>query len=416
MTRMHKAVFLFVLGAFLAGASPLKAQPLAEGMWTGFMVSPGKQPFETRYRVAHEGDSTRITMMVNDWSREFPFTRVRQSHDVLSFTWDPSFPVDCRLQRMGSGVFQGACRDEQGNMGPVVMVPPGMQVGPDVLDLEVAFAPWRMLERRAELSRAEDPIGTFVEVDGRRVHLLDLGKGDVTVVLEAGLGDPLRVWDYVQHEAARFARVVSYDRAGLGFSEDDGKTPTPAHVAEALHQVLSAAEIPPPYVLVGHAAGGFFVRAFAARYPEAVAGLVLVDPDHEAQGRRWRAMDEASWDAYWSGQQALHAMAPPGLQAEFNAYRQVIETGTLPGAGALPDVPTFVLTAMRASEAPRWVGDSAAGRAARAALHRAWVKGLADGRHEAVGGGGSYLQREAPEVVLRALRQVVDAARARKAH
>jgi pimeloyl-ACP methyl ester carboxylesterase len=125
--------------------------------------------------------------------------------------------------------------------------------------------------------------GRLVEVDRRRVHVLEAGAGATTVVLEAGAGATLDSWARVIPDLAARTRVVAYDRPGLGFSDarpapDDRR---PVAMAALLATVLDAIDAPPPYVLVGHSLGGLHVRAFAAAHPHDVAGLVLVDPSHE---------------------------------------------------------------------------------------------------------------------------------------
>jgi len=71
---------------------------------------------------------------------------------------------------------------------------------------------------------------------------------------------------------------VWYDRPGFGTSEDDGQTPTPRYIASVLHATLAAANVKPPYILIGHSLGGVRIRTFASIYPTDVAGLVFVDP------------------------------------------------------------------------------------------------------------------------------------------
>ena len=80
--------------------------------------------------------------------------------------------------------------------------------------------------------------------------------------------------------------VVLYDRAGLGWSDPGPWPRTAGRMAEELHRLLLAAEVPPPYVMVGHSLGGYVVRLYAARHPERLAGMVLVDSSHEDQVRR----------------------------------------------------------------------------------------------------------------------------------
>jgi pimeloyl-ACP methyl ester carboxylesterase len=108
--------------------------------------------------------------------------------------------------------------------------------------------------------------------------LLSMGQGSPTVLFESGLMSTVRSWDDIQPEIARSTRAVSYDRAGLGWS-DPGPAPRDAErIVGELHELLERAEVSPPYILVGHSFGGLTTRLFAARYPEQVAGLVLIDP------------------------------------------------------------------------------------------------------------------------------------------
>lgn len=130
------------------------------------------------------------------------------------------------------------------------------------------------------------PPGRLVDVDGRPMHLLALGEGDMTVVLEAGSGGYSLEWDLVQREVATFTRVASYDRAGYGWSGTGAKPRTGGRIAEELHKLLKNAEIPPPYVLVGHSIGGYFIREFTRRYPDEVAGMVLIDSVHPEQWQK----------------------------------------------------------------------------------------------------------------------------------
>jgi pimeloyl-ACP methyl ester carboxylesterase len=145
------------------------------------------------------------------------------------------------------------------------------------------------------------PPGELVAIDGRRLHLWRAGEGRPAVVVATSLGEPGHGWAAIQRHLAQHTTVVLYDRAGLGWS-DPGPWPTRKRTVEDLHALLHATGIPPPYVLVGHSAGGLHVRLYAARHPEQVAGLVLVDPSHPDQWHRlrqqcggWRFSQPAHW-------------------------------------------------------------------------------------------------------------------------
>ena len=125
------------------------------------------------------------------------------------------------------------------------------------------------------------PRGQLIDIGGRKLHLQVTGEGSPTIILEAGAGGFSLEWALVQSEVSRFARVVSYDRAGYAWS-DPGPTPRTMHqICGELHAALVKAGVRPPYVMVGHSYGGLLVRTFAQRYPDEVAGVVLVDASHE---------------------------------------------------------------------------------------------------------------------------------------
>jgi pimeloyl-ACP methyl ester carboxylesterase len=118
----------------------------------------------------------------------------------------------------------------------------------------------------------------LVDAGSHRSHIVCLGEGSPTVILDA-LGDGSSAhWGWVQPIVAETTRVCAYDRAGRGWSEA-GPTPRDGRtIAQELHTLLANAQIEEPKVLVGHSFGGLIGRIYADLYPEDVAGMVLVDP------------------------------------------------------------------------------------------------------------------------------------------
>ncbi len=129
--------------------------------------------------------------------------------------------------------------------------------------------------------------GRIVRVGPHLLHLYELGQGSPAVVLESGISATSINWRGVQTEIAKFTRALAYDRAGLGWSGPARTPRTAAQIVEELREMLRAAQVPAPYILVGHSFGGLVVRLYAARYPEEVAGLVLVDP---LRPREWHPL------------------------------------------------------------------------------------------------------------------------------
>ena len=124
------------------------------------------------------------------------------------------------------------------------------------------------------------PPGRLVDIGGYRLHLYCTGTGSPTVILDFGLDGSYLDWFYVQPQIADFARVCSYDRAGYGWSDSSSKPRLPSVMSEELHTLLADAGEKPPYILVGHSFGAFDVRMYAHKFPDEVAGVVLVDGSH----------------------------------------------------------------------------------------------------------------------------------------
>lgn len=140
--------------------------------------------------------------------------------------------------------------------------------------------------------RAFPQVGQSFDVGGRTLNIFCLGNGGPTVILESDVAVAGYSWLIAQRAISRFARVCWYDRAGYGWS-DPG--PFPNHsdsIARDLHQLLMAAAISPPYVLVGHGIGAFHVRVYNGLYPHDAAGMVLVDPLNEDTTIRVHNHDE----------------------------------------------------------------------------------------------------------------------------
>lgn len=133
------------------------------------------------------------------------------------------------------------------------------------------------------------PPGDWVDVGGFRLHFLLQGEGEPTVIFDSALAGSALSWSLVQPAIAGFARTLSYDRAGLGWSDPGPAPRTAQQAARELAALLDALALPGPFVLVGHSFGGLTARAFTALYPEKVAGLVLVDAVSLPE---WLAMTE----------------------------------------------------------------------------------------------------------------------------
>lgn len=194
------------------------------------------------------------------------------------------------------------------------------------------------------------PPGRLLDIGARRLHLVDRGSGGPAVILEAGIAASCLNWTSLQTELARFTRACSYDRASLGWSDPADSPRTISRAVEDLQALLTAAQIPPPFVLVGHSFGGMLVRCYAIRYPDRVTGLVLVDP---LVASEWQHPTEEQWKTLRRGARLARRGA---LLARFGVVRLTLALL----AGGARRVPQLV-----ARLSSRATGESAISRLVR---------------------------------------------------
>jgi pimeloyl-ACP methyl ester carboxylesterase len=117
-------------------------------------------------------------------------------------------------------------------------------------------------------------------VQTMRVDVQGENHAGATVILESGAGGFAPEWRKLQTQIAQFARVISYDRAGHGWSDEGAQPRTPQQIAAELHALLPILNLPPPYIYVGQSLGGIYALAFGTLFPHDMAGVVLVDASH----------------------------------------------------------------------------------------------------------------------------------------
>lgn len=159
--------------------------------------------------------------------------------------------------------------------------------------LLIAGAVYQFIATKLD-ERKYAPVGKMIQIGGYKLHMIDSScvktladKSGVSktckpiVILESGMGCTTFDWLLVYPEIAKFARVITYDRAGYGWSDASALPRTSANIVTELHSMLDNAGVSGPYILVGHSFGGMNVKLFAATYPQEVAGIILVDAVHE---------------------------------------------------------------------------------------------------------------------------------------
>lgn len=247
----------------------------------------------------------------------------------------------------------------------------------------------------------------MLDVGGGALHVVQGGAGPVTVVFEAGFASDLSVWRKVLPETAKQARVLAYSRAGTGQSPPRATPLGLEQSAAEFEQMLAAAGAQPPYVLVGHSYGAFLIRSFAARHPAQVAGMVFVDPADEGLEATLKKVDAAR---VRQDQQALAASMPPKWQGDLTVVQGILDAGRLPAMPALPDVPTVVLTSVRARAQSDFFQETPVAVRIKRERHQAFFSQFSNGAHVVTPNSGHHIQLMEPQLVQAALSQVLSAA------
>jgi pimeloyl-ACP methyl ester carboxylesterase len=218
------------------------------------------------------------------------------------------------------------------------------------------------------------------------------GTGSPTVILEGGYGvGGTSQFPAQEPVISRYTRVCSYDRAGTGASDPRPSSLEPVTgliYARELRALLEAIRVPPPYVMVGHSFGGMIVRTFTAAYPSLVTGMVLIDASSEPEIGVYRRFHAGAWIDHTS---------------KVDIDEMVRELQAAPSLG---DIPLAVLTAgIQEDPTLKRVPQLETRFQARLATLST------DSVHVLAKGDGHFIQKENPDLVDEAVRQVVMSAR-----
>jgi pimeloyl-ACP methyl ester carboxylesterase len=279
-------------------------------------------------------------------------------------------------------------------------------------------------------------VGERFDVGGFKMHIDCMGQGSPAVIFDSGLGDTYLSWQKVQPEIAKITRACSYDRAGLGYSDPSPRPRTSQVIAEELHALLQAARVPGPYILVGHSMGGYDVRLYASLYRSEVAGMVLVDASHPDQENRFPHELKDMEGSWLREAEFLEYTTPFGLprllgfcesdpviraaECNFHSAREGVaemksfaqSADEVAATGTLGNIPLAVLSHDPDKPSAELPADLAK------QVNQAWEKMQEELSHLSNRGtqtiaknSAHYIQIDRPDVVIDAIRNVVQQAR-----
>lgn len=239
------------------------------------------------------------------------------------------------------------------------------------------------------------PNKATAQIDNRRVEYALIRNGDKTVVIENGLGGTMDLWAKVLPKLRGNVTAFAYNRPGYGNSDPVSSPRDGQHIVEELRQLLSAKQLPPPYILVGHSLGGLYMQLFARLHPDEVSALILVDSTHPEQFKGNGAYE--NWPLWV--RMLFQLLISDVAQQEFDAIEAT-------GAAVLA-MPTFagkpvlVLSALQPTKETSALADDA--NAKRRDLAR-----LYPGAKQIWVDSGHVIPLEMPSSVVEAIRDVTE--------
>lgn len=255
----------------------------------------------------------------------------------------------------------------------------------------------------------------MVLVGRHRLEATVFGAGSPAVVIEPSFGGAAEDWAKIAQELSEETAVVTYDRAPYGASSSAQDARTPHDIASDLDGLLTELGLTGPLVLVGHSAGGIYMRAYAAEHLDQVAGMVLVESSHENQRKVLDPLRSARNKLRMAfiipsimrrPVDGRRGADPWSVIREWRAFRRATVGAPLLPAGALGDRPLAVLTcAPGESGCPerlyeRWHD-----------LHRDLARLSRNSRHVVSESNDHYLMLADPDLVTNSIRDVVRCAR-----
>ncbi|MBA2368243.1 MAG: alpha/beta hydrolase [Candidatus Protochlamydia sp.] len=271
---------------------------------------------------------------------------------------------------------------------------------------------------------------------GRRMYLQCQGRGAPTVVFISGRTDRANIWQTTTNpakkkfnvfsEVAKFTHCCAYDRPGtvtiVGNTVDTSRSTsvlqptTPINAVADLHALLKKSKVTPPYVLVSHSYGGLIARLYASIYPQSVAGLVLID-----------TLTEFLYDTLSPPEQSLWVRLNSNYSKDLDEYIIQERTDFISGfeqlrkASSLHEIPTIVLTSDQPYDFKALIDQGVLPPGtpidSGPTVFKAHLKGqqqlarLLNAKHITKTQAGHYIQNEQPQLVIEAIREVVDTTR-----
>jgi len=189
----------------------------------------------------------------------------------------------------------------------------------------------------------------YIENNGNKIAYCDTGSGNTTVVLVSGGTVGYDTWKDFQEQLSKYARVISYDRSGLGNSDYIPNSKNMDAMTAELDMIINHLDVDTPFILVGHSIGGYIVRKYTELFPDKVKALFLIDAYHELFYKELKnAVTEKMWSDYTGNWENIKSHVSPGGADEIDFNLKLMESDErypIPS-----DIPVYLFTSVKEVE------------------------------------------------------------------
>lgn len=208
------------------------------------------------------------------------------------------------------------------------------------------FMIFLLLNQSSMAQNTENKNINYIQNNGSKTYYRDTGSGNTTIILVSGGTFGLETWESFQKQLSKYARVISYDRSGLGNSDYIPNSKNISSMTRELEMIMNKLDVNTPIILVGHSIGGYIVRKYMELFPEKVKALFLIDAYHELFYKELKAaVTEKMWSDYIGNWQSLINQVPLGAADEISFNLELMKSDErypIP-----PDIPVFLFTSIK---------------------------------------------------------------------
>ncbi len=256
----------------------------------------------------------------------------------------------------------------------------------------------------------------LVDVGGYKLQYQEYSKGKPAVVFLNGGSATMDYWDEITKEIPKITKVITYERAGHQESEMGREPRDGLNIAGELKTLLEKLEIPEPYILVAHSAGCMYARIFASKYPDAVSGLILLDPGDkdvlDAFGEQHlKGKNKAQWADYWVQTWAGLAERPDGFGKEIQMKETTIEQ--MLSSEFRPELMLYVVSGLDESRPHYYIKDYGDKITKQfysyiQEYHKSLIEDQPKGKYIPLHDAGHMIHHDRPDIVISLIESMFD--------